>query len=73
MSIHHGVTIGRVCYGKKAGVPIIGYNVVIFAGVKILCNVIIGNGAVIGSNAVVINDVPSNSVAAGIPVKNIQR
>lgn len=30
-------------------------------------NVIIENGAVIGANAVVINDVPSNSAVAGIP------
>lgn len=42
-------------------------------GRRLVCQLIIGNGAVIGSNAVVINDVPSNSVAAGIPVKNIQR
>lgn len=73
VSIHQGVTIGRVFNGKKAGVPIIGDNVVIFAGAKILGNVIIGNGAVIGANAVVINDVPSNSVVAGIPATIISQ
>lgn len=67
VSIHHGVTIGRVFNGKKAGVPIIGDNVVIFAGAKILGNVLIGNDAVIGANAVVTNDVPNNSVVAGVP------
>ena len=67
MSIHHGVTIGRVFNGKQAGVPIIGDNVVIFAGAKILGNLLIRNDAVIGANAVVTNDVPNNSVVAGVP------
>ncbi len=44
---------------------------VIFAGAKIIGNVTVGDNAVIGANAVVSTDIPTNSVAAGIPAKVI--
>ena len=69
VSIHQGVTIGRVFAGKKAGMPTIGDNVVIFAGAKILGNVRVGNHAVIGANAVVTNDVPDYAVVGGVPAR----
>ena len=71
VSIHQGVTIGRVFAGNYVGVPTIGNNVVIFAGAKLLGNIKVGDGAVIGANAVVVKDVPSNAVVAGIPAKVI--
>lgn len=71
VSIHQGVTIGRIFNGSKAGVPTIGNNVVIFAGAKILGNVTIGDYSVIGANAVVTDNVPPNSVCVGIPGKVI--
>lgn len=71
VSIHQGVTIGRVFSGRYAGVPTIGDNVVIFAGAKILGNIKIGDGAVVGANAVVVKDVPANTVVAGVPAKII--
>lgn len=67
-TIYQGVTIGGV-RGPKGGVPIIGDNVVIFAGAKIVGKVKIGNNVVIGAGAVVVNDIPDNSVAIGIPAK----
>lgn len=70
-SIHQGVTIGRCFNGCNAGCPIIGDNVVIFAGAKIIGKVRIGNNAVIGANAVVVKDVPDNCVVAGMPAKVI--
>ena len=70
-SIHQGVTIGRVFNGPYAGVPIIGNNVVIFAGAKVLGNIHVGDGAVIGANAVVTTNVPANCVVAGVPAKII--
>lgn len=70
-SIHHGVTIGRAFAGEKAGVPTIGDDVVICAEAKLLGNIKVGNGAVIGANAVVVKDVPANTVVAGIPAKVI--
>lgn len=70
-SIHQGVTIGRVFAGPYAGVPTIGDSVVIFAGAKLIGNIHVGDGAVIGANAVVTRDVPPNCVVAGIPAKVI--
>lgn len=70
-SIHQGVTIGRCFNGQNAGCPVIGDNVVIFAGAKIIGKVRIGNNAVIGANAVVVKDVPDNCVVAGMPAKVI--
>ena len=71
VSIHQGVTIGRSFAGLNAGVPTVGNNVVVFAGAKILGNIHIGDGAVVGANAVVTRDVPDNSVVAGIPARVI--
>lgn len=70
-SIHQGVTIGRCFNGQNSGCPVIGDNVVIFAGAKIIGKVRIGNNAVIGANAVVVKDVPDNCVVVGMPAKVI--
>lgn len=68
--ISQNVTIGgRGSYG----VPIIGDNVYIGAGAKILGDIKIGNGAKIGANAVVIKDVPANSTAVGVPAKILRK
>jgi serine O-acetyltransferase len=53
-------------------VPRIGNNVFIGVGAKILGPVTVGDGAVIGANAVVTHDVPSRCLAAGIPAKVIK-
>lgn len=66
-SIHQGVTLGRVFAGKKAGVPSIKDNVIIFSGAKVIGNITIGNNVVIGANAVVVDNVPDNVVVGGIP------
>lgn len=71
ISIHQGVTIGRIFNGKYSGVPTIGDNVVIFSGAKVLGNIQIGDNAVIGANAVVTKNVPANAVVAGVPAKII--
>ena len=73
VSIHQGVTIGRSFNGKRAGVPTIGNSVVIFPGAKIIGKISIGNNAIIGANAVVVNDVPENAVVGGIPAKIISQ
>ena len=61
------VTIGKISSDGKA--PVIEDNVEIGDGAKILGDVRIGAGAVIGANAVVISDVPPNSIAVGVPAK----
>ena len=69
--IGQGVTIG----GKSGWyeVPIIGDNVEISAGARIIGPVRIGNNVIIGANAVVIKDVPDNCVVAGVPAHIIKQ
>ena len=69
--IGSGVTIGGTT--NKHEVPCIGDNTMISSGAKILGPIKIGKNCVIGANAVVLNDVPDNSVAVGVPAKIIKR
>lgn len=69
--IFQGVTIGLKIGGKNAGVPKIGNNCVLGPGCKVLGNVTIGDNVFIGANAVVTHDISSNSIAAGVPAKEI--
>jgi serine O-acetyltransferase len=64
--IRNGVTIGLKRTGI-AGAPIIGNRVDIGAGAKILGAIRIGDDVVIGANAVVLKDIPANSLAVGVP------
>jgi len=52
--------------------PIIGDNVVIGAGAKCLGNIKIGNNVKIGANSVVLDDIPDNCIAVGVPAKIIK-
>ena len=63
--INQQVTIGY--NGDKA--PIIGDDVVIYAGAKVVGGVRVGNNVTIGANAVVTKDIPNNSVVGGVPAK----
>jgi serine O-acetyltransferase len=64
--IRNGVTVGLRRTGVR-GAPIIGNRVDIGAGAKILGDITIGDDVAIGANAVVITNVPPNSLAVGIP------
>ncbi len=66
--IRNGVTIGLKRTGM-AGAPVIGNRVDIGVGAKLLGPIRIGDDAVIGANAVVLQDVPSNSLAVGVPAQ----
>jgi serine O-acetyltransferase len=59
-----GNTLGTLDW---RGYPRVGNDVIIGAGARILGPVTIGNGASIGANAVVLSDVPAESVAVGVP------
>jgi len=63
--------LGRVNRGNKKGFPVIGNNVYIGPGAKIIGNVHIGNNVAIGANCVVTHDIPDNGVVVGIPGKVI--
>lgn len=70
-SLRHGVTIGNK--NEFHDVPIIGDNVDIGAGAKVLGKIKIGNNVTIGANAVVLNDVPDDCIAVGIPARIIPK
>lgn len=61
-----GVVIGLARVDEPCA-PRFGNNVDVGAGAKVLGNITIGDNVRIGANAVVVRDVPSNSIAVGIP------
>jgi serine O-acetyltransferase len=67
--IEHQVTIGA----ERRQSPILGNDVFIGAGAKIVGPVKIGDGARIGANAVVVHDVPPHTTVVGIPAKPVRR
>jgi len=71
--IESGVVIGAARNGFPVQVPVLGNNVFIGAGAKILGGIRIGNNVKIGANAVVVKDVPDNVTAAGIPARIISQ
>lgn len=81
--IHARARIGRqvfispeVTIGGRSGkrdVPRIGNEVFIASGARILGDLTIGDGSVIGANAVVIQSVPERSIAAGVPARIIRQ
>lgn len=64
------VTIGGRSRHKE--LPIIGDNVYISTGAKVLGPIRVGSNSIIGANAVVIDDVPANSIVAGVPARVIK-
>ena len=68
-TIFNGVTLGNknLEFSSEGNQPTVGNNVIISTGAKILGPVNIGNNVIIGANSVVLNDVPTNSIAVGIP------
>jgi serine O-acetyltransferase len=78
--IHKDAIIGENCIigtnvtiggGSGVGVPVIGDNVYVATGSKIIGNIKIGSNSVIGANAVVVKNIPAKCVAAGVPAKVI--
>jgi len=70
--IRNGVTVG-LRYAGQRGVPTVGNRVDIGAGAKILGPIQIGDDVLIGANAVVLIDVPSGSIAVGVPARVLPR
>ncbi len=68
-TLYHGVTLGGTSWEKGKRHPTLGNNVVVGAGAKILGPIAVKSGARIGSNAVVIKNVPENSTVVGIPAR----
>jgi serine O-acetyltransferase len=68
-TLYHGVTLGGTSWNKGKRHPTLGRNVVVGAGAKILGPILVGDNAKVGSNAVVVRDVPAGATAVGIPAR----
>lgn len=66
-TLYHGVTLGGTRWEKGKRHPTLGNDVVVGAGAKVLGPIYIGNGARVGSNSVVIKDVPPFATVVGVP------
>lgn len=70
--VRNGVTVG-LQRTDDPGSPVIGNRVEIGAGAKVLGKIRIGDDVLIGANAVVLRDVPSNCIAVGVPARILPR
>jgi len=70
-TLYHGVTLGGTSWNKGKRHPTLERGVVIGAGAKVLGPLTVGEGARVGSNAVVVRDVPPGATAVGIPARII--
>lgn len=70
-NLSHQVTLGVANRGEHKGYPVIGDDVYIGPGAKIIGNVHVGDRAAVGANCVVTRDVPEDGVVAGVPGKII--
>ena len=81
--VHSNAKIGKNCciqpgvvIGQKDGpdtVPILGDNVFIGTGAKLVGKITVGNNVIIGPNSVVLTDIPDDCVVLGIPARIIKR
>ena len=72
VTLYHGVTLGGTSWKKGKRHPTLENGVVIGAGAKVLGPITMGAGAKVGSNAVVVRDVPGGATAVGNPARIIQ-
>jgi len=66
-TINTGVCIVHRANSRGEGVPVIGNHVYFGVGCKVLGKITVGDNAIIGANAVVLNDVPVGRTAVGVP------
>jgi serine O-acetyltransferase len=71
-TLYHGVTLGGTSWETGKRHPTLGNNVVVGAGAKVLGPILIGDGARIGSNAVVVKPVPEGATAIGVPGRLVE-
>lgn len=67
--LEHQVTIGA----ERRHAPVLGDDVFIGAGAKIIGSLSVGDGARVGANAVVLHDVPEHTTVVGIPARVVRR
>ena len=69
VTLFQGVTIGGKREGRRAGVPTIENDVVIYANAVVVGEITVGAGAQVGPGAVVFEDVPAGCTVVGNPAK----
>ncbi len=72
-TLYQGVTLGGTSWDKGKRHPTLGNNVVVGAGAKILGPILIGDGGRVGSNAVVVKEVPAGATVVGIPGRIVEK
>lgn len=72
-TLYHGVTLGGTSWQEGKRHPTLGQRVVVGAGAKILGPIVVGDDARIGSNAVVVKDVPAAKTVVGIPGRLVKK
>ncbi len=72
-TLYHGVTLGGTTWEKGKRHPTLGRDVVVGAGAKVLGPIRVGDGARIGSNAVVVKDIPAGATVVGVPGHVVRR
>ncbi len=73
VTLYQGVTLGGTTWNKGKRHPTLGNNVVVGAGAKVLGPFTVGEGAKVGSNAVVTKEVPPGATVVGISGRIIMR
>lgn len=71
-TLYHGVTLGGTSWEKGKRHPTLMNNVVVGAGAKVLGPIVLGEGARVGSNAVVVKDVVAGATVVGVPGRVVQ-
>jgi serine O-acetyltransferase len=71
VTLYQGVTLGGVSLDKGKRHPTIGNGVIVGAGAAVLGPFTVGDGARIGSNAVVLKEVPAGATMVGIPARAV--
>ena len=71
VTLYHGVTLGGTTWNRGKRHPTLRNGVVVGAGAKLLGPLVVGDYAKVGSNAVVVKDVPPGATAVGIPARII--
>jgi len=71
--LYHGVTLGGTSSERGKRHPTLGNNVIVGAGAKILGGILIGDGARVGANAVVVQPVAPGVTVVGIPARLVER
>ena len=73
VTLYQGVTLGGTSWAKGKRHPTLGNGVVVGAGAKILGPFTVGENARVGSNAVVVHEVPPGATVIGIPARVVQQ